>query len=365
MDMIKAHYDRYLLVLAGIVLAAVSVITALSAARLADQFAAPAAKDTGNAFAAEPVIERLRADSAAMEKRQSWQSNEGSLFVSRVYLLRDGGLVDILESGSELFAGIPNSWILEHNLDYTSTTLPDNDPDEDGFTNREEFDGKTNPRDPASRPALWTKLRLVASKIDKLRFKFMSLPTGSLDEVSINTVSAENPQERSGSTQFYPRASEEVRTANGIETVDKSIILLAGRSPDGQQVFEITPFKFVRAENRSEMNRATSIEEQVPVAVIVNTADGKEITVPLAREGDGPIDSPYAVATLQDTRSGGRTYELSAGKTFELGEGDAYKLVDVKEEKAIIENLQTGDRHEIPFRAAAPAAEVPSEATPQ
>lgn len=365
MDKIKAHYDRILLVLAGLVLAAVSVMAALGAGGLSGLFAPPATKESGAAFAAEPAIDQLRADSTEMEKRQSWQESDGSLFVSRVYLLRDGALVDILESGSQLFPGIPNAWILEHNLDYTSTALPDNDPDEDGFTNREEFEGRTNPKDAASKPALWTKLRLVDSKIEKLRFKFMSLPTGSLDEVSINTVSADNPQERAGSTQFYPRASERVRTADGEVEVDKNIILLAGRSSGSGEVFEITPFKFVRAESRKEMNRATNMEEDIPYAILLNTADGKEITLPLAREGDGPIDSPYAVATLEDTRSGGQTYQLSSGKTFQVGESDTYKLVDVKEERAIIENLQTGDRHEIPFRAAAPPAAASPEAAPQ
>jgi hypothetical protein len=365
MDQIKAHYDRYLLILGGLVLAAVALLMAMNAGQLSSEFAPVPPPTSGEAFAQDASIARLRADRTQMEARHTWQAGEGSLFISRVYLLRDGALVDILESGSELFAGIPNSWILEHNLDYTSTAMPDNDPDEDGFTNREEFEGKTNPQDRASKPALWTKLRLIDSKIDKLRFKFMSLPTGSLSEVSINTVTAENPQERSGSTQFYPRTSEEVRTAEGMEKVDKNIILLAGRSTDGTEVFEITPFKFVRGENRREMNRATNIEEDVPSAVLLNTADGKEIILPLAKEGDGPIDSPYAVATIKDTRSGGQTYQLSSGKTFQIGEADTYKLVDVKNEKAIIENLQTGDRHDIPFQGAAPAAEAPSESTPQ
>ena len=76
-------------------------------------------------------------------------------------------------------------------------------------------------------------------------------------------------------------------------------------------------------------------------------------------------DSPYSLATLQDTRTGGQTYELRSGETFKLGDADTYKLVDVKEEKAIIENLQTGDRHDIPFRAATPASEAPLETTSQ
>ncbi len=342
MDKIKAHYDRYLLILAGIVLALVSVFVALGAGGLGEQFAAPAAKESGAPFAAEPAIEQLRADSAVMEEQQTWQASDGSLFVSRVYLLRDGALVDILESGMELFPGIPNSWILEHNLVYTSTTLPDNDPDGDGFTNREEYEGKTNPNDAASKPALWTKLRLIGSKIDKLRVKFMSLPTGSTDEVSINTISEENPTQLSGSTRFY-RANDP--------------IVLAGRGPDGKELDQPTPLKFERAEMRKQFNPMTNVEEEVPVAFLRNTADGMEIEL---QRGEVK-DSPYSLATLTDTRSGGQTYELRSGETFQLGDSDTYKLVDVTEEKAIIESLRSGERHDIPFQAAAPAPDAQSD----
>ncbi len=70
MDKIKAHYDRYLLILAGIVLAAVSVFVALATGGLAEEFAAPPAKDTGATFAEEPAITQLRADSAVMEEQK-------------------------------------------------------------------------------------------------------------------------------------------------------------------------------------------------------------------------------------------------------------------------------------------------------
>jgi hypothetical protein len=366
MEMLKAQFDRFLLAAAGLLLAAVSLFIAGEAGSLASRFPPIGVRTEGAAFESDPDIAQLAADQSQMEQRRAWKEAGNSLFVSRVYLLREGRLVDILESGTELFPGIANAWILEHNLDYTDPALPDTDPDEDGFSNLEEFMVKTDPRDAASKPALWTKLRTTGSRTEKLRFKFMSLPTGSLDAVSINTVSAENPQERSGSTQFYPRASEEVRTeegADGIEKVDKKIILLAGLSPAGTQIFEITPFKFVRAEKRKEMNPATNVEEEIPFAVLVNTADGKEIILPLAREGDGPIDSPYAVATIQDTRRNGQTYELSSGKTFEL-DSETYKLVDVKEGKAIIENLQSGEQHEVPLQAAASVPNSPEQRSP-
>ena len=346
MEQIKAHYDRYLLALGGLVLAGVSFLMVMNAGQMSTDFTPITPQAKGEPFAEDATIARLRADREQMEARQTWGAGDGSLFVSRVYLLRNGGLVDILESGEELFPGIANSWILEHNLVYTDANLPDNDPDADGFTNREEFEGKTNPNDAASKPALWTKLRLIGSKIDKLRVKFMSLPTGSIKEVSINTISAENPTELSGSTRFYRQ---------------DHMIVLAERGPDGKEKDQATPLRFERAEMRKQFNPSTSVEEEVPVAFLRNTADGMEIEL---QRGEVK-DSPYSLATLQDTRTGGQTYELRSGETFKLGDADTYKLVDVKEEKAIIENLQTGDRHDIPFRAATPASEAPLETTSQ
>lgn len=346
MDQIKAHYDRFLLVLAGLVLAVVAAVMVMNAGQLSATFAPVPPRNSGEAFADDAAIARLRADRAQMDEQQSWRAGDGSLFVSRVYLLREGALVDILESGTELFPGIPNSWILENNLDYTAANLPDEDPDSDGFTNREEFEGKTNPQDVNSKPALWTKLRLIGSKIDKLRVKFMSLPTGSLDEVSINTISAENPTQLSGSTRFYRQ--------------DQAIVL-AERGPDGKELDQPTPLKFERAELRKQFNPTTNVEEEVPVAFLRNTADGKEIE--LLR---GEVkDSPYSLATLKDTRSGGQIYELRSGETFKLGETDSYKLVDVQKEKAIIENLQSGEQHGIPFQAAVSLSEEASEPSSQ
>lgn len=335
MDQIKAHYDRFLLIAAGLVVVVVTVFLALQSSTLQETFVPPATVSDGQKFVPDDSIRQMHADHAEAGQSKGWQETQTSLFVSRIYLLGDGKLVDILEGDTELFPGIPNKWILDNNLDYSSKNLPEEDVDSDGFTNLEEFMVKTNPRDPKSTPPLWTKLRVAASKIDKLRTKFTDLPDGDLSRVSINTISSDNPRTLSGSTKFYKPGD---------------LISLAEIGPDGIEIVKPTRLKFERAEMRKEFNPTTNVEEQAPVIILRNTADGMAIEL---RRGEVK-DSPYSLATLRDTRSG-KEWELRTGDDFEISDGGGkYKLIDVTEEKAEIKELGTGAAHSIPRQTSPP-----------
>lgn len=338
MDQIKAHYDRFLLIAAGLILAGVAIFMVMQAASLPEEFVPPSVMAEGEKFAPDTAVEQLRTDRDKASKGQNWQDNKNPLFVSRVYLLgEDGKLVDILEGDTELFPGIPNKWILEHGLDYTAKDLPEQDADLDGFTNLEEFRAGTNPKDANSTPPAWTKLRLVASKIDKLRTKFTDLPDGNLGRVSINTISSDNPTALSGSTQFYRPGD---------------LINLAEAGPGGQQVLKPTRLKFDRAEMRKEFNPTTNVQEEVPVIILRDTSDDKEIEL---RRGEVK-DSPYSLATLRDSRTG-KEWELRTGDDFEIpGGGGTYKLIDVTEEKAEIKQTATGETLSIPRQSSPPTS---------
>jgi len=351
---LKSNYDRLLLAAAGLIVSGLAFFLATGAFDARDAAVLPADETKQEPFASDPAVDALKADRKALSDRRPWEASAASPFVSRVYLLKDGRLVDILESGNDLFPGIPNAWIMEHALDYLDSGLPDADPDADGFTNLEEFSAKTNPRDTSSKPAEWTKLRLGEANIEKLEFKFMSLPKNTLDTVSINTESAEGK-----STQFYPRQNDIVKTATGEIKVDPRTILIAGKGPDGQTIYEVTPFTFERAEFRKVFNEATSREEQVPVAIIRSTADNRTLELK-----PGQLeDSPYARATIWDTRPGGQTVVARVGSVFDMGHEENYKLVDVSEENATIEDLGSGERHVIP-KAAMPAPQATPEEVP-
>ena len=238
------------------------------------------------------------------------------------------GSATIFENGQELFPGIPNAWIIEHGLDHTDPALRQNDPDNDGFTNAEEFRANTNPMDSASKPAGWTTLRLVSVKIEKLPFKFTSLPTGDLETVAVGQISAENGRV-SGATRFYKKGDK---------------ITLTEMGSDGRETELRTPFVFVEARLLKRFNPVANTEEEEPAITLSNSVDGLKIE--LIR---GEVkDSPYPLATIKDTRPGGKELILRTGESFEFGDGGRYKLVIVSEESAAIEDLATGKRHNIP-----------------
>jgi hypothetical protein len=79
------------------------------------------------------------------------------LFVSR----DDPSKVIDLVTGTQIHPPIPNAWWIENRLDPGFGDAPQRDPDEDGFTNLEEYTAGTDPNDPTSHPPLIRKLKFV------------------------------------------------------------------------------------------------------------------------------------------------------------------------------------------------------------
>ena len=342
MDYLKANYDRILLVVAALALLAATANIWLGLGRIREEFVKSPAPSTGAAFEPNQTLQRIRSevDQLVDPAKFAWREAPTSLFVSRVYLLRDNELVDIFESDIELFPGIPNSWVLDNKLDYTDTGLPGRDTDSDGFTNLEEFLEKTDPRDPSSKPGSWKKLRMVSSKIDKLRTKFVSLPTGSLDQVAINTISAENPTALSGGTKFYKKGE---------------MIKLAEIQSNKKETEKETDLKFIGAKMIKRFNASINADQEIPQITLLNTIDNREIELLMGEVKD----SPYSLASLQDIRPGGKNYELRTGESFSI-DGKTYKLIDVERENAIIADTESGEKYSIPQQTLSlPAASEP------
>lgn len=91
-----------------------------------------------------------------------------------------------LHKGANVHKGIPNDWWLKNRIDPGYSDSPLRDPDEDGFSNKEEYVAKTNPNDFGSYPEPMGKLsveEVVSTQYllkpsgfggDKYKFKLMN-----------------------------------------------------------------------------------------------------------------------------------------------------------------------------------------------
>ena len=78
--------------------------------------------------------------------------------------------VDLLKS-DPVHAGISNTWWLKHGIDPGYSDSPDQDPDNDGFNNREEYTEETDPKDSESYPEAVVKLRTISVTTTQVHFK--------------------------------------------------------------------------------------------------------------------------------------------------------------------------------------------------
>ena len=76
-----------------------------------------------------------------------------------------------LYKSQPLHSGIDNKFWIENKLDPGFSDSPEQDADGDGFTNREEFLGKTDPNDAEDCPNLVDKLNVVAVKTTQVHVK--------------------------------------------------------------------------------------------------------------------------------------------------------------------------------------------------
>jgi len=106
------------------------------------------------------------------------------IFVSRLIVLSPKtGNIEWLDPDKPMDDGIPAGWKLRYGFSIEDPNLGSQDPDNDGFTIKEEYDAHTDPTDPKSRPSILVKLKMVKFTYVPFRIQFKAanrLPDGSL-----------------------------------------------------------------------------------------------------------------------------------------------------------------------------------------
>jgi hypothetical protein len=126
----------------------------------------------GNNNAAVRDAELIQKSLASLKFDRAWaQAMDGDravdlftgvpLFVSKASPER---AVDLYRDAA-VHAPIPNLWWIQNHLDPGFADSPNRDSDQDGFSNLEEFNAKTDPNDANSVPSLMAKLMFVKPEI--------------------------------------------------------------------------------------------------------------------------------------------------------------------------------------------------------
>jgi hypothetical protein len=170
MDWIKKNYEKLLLGVFGLFALAVGgLIAAENLGGSEDESKKVATEGSALGTDKKAETEQALTELAANVGKPVWNEliiaphRTAHLFTASPQV-RKAGVDNVLQlldpATTELREGIPNWWLYENGIDLTRDDTASRDDDGDKFTNLEEFQGGSNPRDPESRPGFFAKLSL-------------------------------------------------------------------------------------------------------------------------------------------------------------------------------------------------------------
>jgi len=301
-DWIKAHYDRVALIAAAIFLFISAIAIWWSTIQFGNRLVSPQQPRAKTASQPAVAVELDRA-AEQLEHPAQWKvSTRSGLLVPERHFIGADGLPATLQN-TQVHPPVPNDWFEKYRLPVEDADVLDQDPDKDGFTNLDEWQGNTDPTNKDSHPDYITKLHLVSATEESFPYMFSSR-SGNI--FGINSIDLSEP------TQFL-KVGEIVRGTD----------------------FKVVNFTEKSARNQYGTNDDVSelLLEHQQTHVEVTLVKGKVAT------------SPQSVATFVYSWGGRREFEVRKDQEFSLKplEDIKYKLVAVQPDKAVIVNTQQPD----------------------
>ena len=298
-DWIKVHYDRVTLIAAAIFLFISAIAIWWSVIQFGNRLVSP--QQPGAKTASQPAV-AVELDRAAeqLEQPAQWKASVHSgLFVPERHFIGADGLPATLQN-TQVHPPVPNDWFEKYRLPIEDADVLDQDPDKDGFTNLDEWQGGTDPTDKNSHPDYLTKLHLVSATEEPFRYIFSSRIK---EKFGINTIDQSEP------TQFL-KVGDVVRGTD----------------------FKIMKFTEKHARNQYGVNA------DVSELLLEHEQSHAEVTLVKGEVAT----SPQSVATFVYTWGGRREFEVRKDQEFSLKpvEEIKYKLLEVEPAKAVIVNTQ-------------------------
>lgn len=299
-EWIKAHYDRVALIAAAAFLFISAVAIWWNVIQFGNRLVT---QQRGGAKSASrpPVAVELDRAAEQLEQPAQWKaSTRSGLFVPERHFIGADGLPATLEN-TQVHAPVPNEWFEKYRLPIEDADALDQDPDKDGFSNLDEWQGNTDPTNKVSHPDYTTKLHLVSATEEPFRYIFSSRIK---DKFGINTIDQTEP------TQFL-RVGDVIRG---------------------------TGFKIMNFTEKQERNQY-GVNEDVSELNLEHQGSHAQVTLMKGKVAT----SPQSVVTFVYTWGGRQEFEVRKDQEFSLkpNEWIKYKLVDVEPAMAVIVNTQT------------------------
>jgi len=218
---------------------------------------------------------------------------------------------------------IPNQWWIDNRIDPGFGDSPQLDADEDGFSNLDEFNAKTDPNDKRDYPSLISKLAYTGDE-------------------SVQWVLRPGFPGADGSFTF--EYNDTLRRDN--KTGAANAILPGGSFFADEPMKD--RFKFVASEKRKQMNEKLNVEVEVTVVTVEDQKPNKvgmKYEIPAQfRKGDAAKFAKFdrtAILTLEALGLEGQEIKVEEFTSFALppdAKEKAFKLTEVTPEAIVIEH---------------------------
>lgn len=225
---------------------------------VAEDFSSPT-KGEGNNDPAVAEAPQVAKAASSLVRKLAWTRGEVDgrqvdLFTGiPLFVKRDAPevAVDLLKD-PDIHPPIKNTWWIQYRLDPGFGDSPGRDPDGDGFSNLEEFNGKTDPADSASHPSL----------IDKLKY--------ASDESIQWALRPSYPEAKGCPFTYKDTKNNKNKSPTGTSVAPGDVFFATGEpAAAGKR------FKFIKLETVKEMNKAINLEQDVTYAVVEDQKPNK------------------------------------------------------------------------------------------
>lgn len=299
-DWLKANYDRAVVIAGAGFLFISSLAIWWGAIQFGNRLITPAAVPPKPAARPPVAVEVDRAAENLGQPLQWKATTRSGLLVPEKHFIGPDGMPATLEN-TQVHAPVPNEWFEKYGLPIEDADALEQDPDKDGFTNLDEWQGNTDPTRAESHPDYITKLRLVSATKEPFGYIFASR---TKEKFGINSVDESEP------TQF-------LKVGDVIRGTD----------------YKILNFTEKRERNQYGMKMDVSellLEHQQNHAQL-RLVKGQVAT------------SPQSVARFLYTWGGRKEFDVRKDKEFPLATAEGnrtYKLIEVRPDKAVIVDTQ-------------------------